>query len=95
MCTGEFTGFHQATLPFPYIGVPIDRVHLPVSIFDSMVEKITSKIEGWKVCLLSFGGKLTLVKSVTNSRIMHALSMIKAPAKVLKKNQSKIIAPVT
>ena len=46
------------------------------------MDKFTSKLDTWKVNLLSLGGRLILVNSVLNAIPTYYLSVIHFPAKV-------------
>nr|KAJ0192616.1 hypothetical protein LSAT_V11C800391510 [Lactuca sativa] len=71
-------------LPFTYLVVPIGanmnlkRNWLPV------INKFRSKLSKWKSKTLSFGGRLTLVKSVLRNLPTFYLSLFKAPIGVIE-----------
>lgn len=51
--------------------------------FIDLMSKFDKRISGWRGRLLSFGGKITLLKSVLNALPIHALSVIKPPNKLI------------
>lgn len=57
-------GCEPSSLPFTYIGIPMgDNMNLK-NDWRPIIEKFHSKLSSWKVKLLSFGGRVTLVKVV-------------------------------
>lgn len=58
------SGFQQGTLPFEYLGVPIFWGIKRTSLFMFLREKISKRIHSWSHKYLSFGGRLTLIKSM-------------------------------
>ena len=76
-------GFRKGSLPFTYLGVPIfkgkpQRCHL-----QPIADKIKSKLASWKASLLSIAGRVTLVKSVIQSMLVHSISIYSWPKKLL------------
>ncbi|GAV79223.1 hypothetical protein CFOL_v3_22688 [Cephalotus follicularis] len=61
-----WSNFEGQSLPIKYLGIPL---------FEDLVERISSRIQNWKCKLLSFGGKITLIKSVLSSMPIHILSV--------------------
>ncbi|GKA59431.1 putative RNA-directed DNA polymerase [Tanacetum coccineum] len=51
-------------LPFLYLGLPIGNNMGRIENWNIMVDKFKSKLADWKAKMISFGGRLTLVKSV-------------------------------
>ncbi|KAJ6844953.1 uncharacterized protein M6B38_288325 [Iris pallida] len=82
------TWFTKAALPITYLGVPLFRGRAKMDYFQVLINKFDKKLSGWKGRLLSFGGKIILIKSVLTSLPMHSLSMIKPPIKLLKRLDS-------
>ncbi|XP_043696895.1 uncharacterized protein LOC122647603 [Telopea speciosissima] len=57
---GAVTGFSQKALPITYLGAPLHCGRLMVCFFDVLIDKINSKVAGWKGCmasLLTFSGE--------------------------------------
>ncbi|GAV89340.1 hypothetical protein CFOL_v3_32757 [Cephalotus follicularis] len=78
-------------MPIKYLGIPLFKGRAQSCFFDDLVERISSRIQNWKSKLLSFGGKLTLIKSVLCSMPIHILSLLNVPKKVTNRIQ-KILA---
>lgn len=51
--------------------------------WNPIIEKFRVKLSNWKAKCLSFGGHLTLVKSVLNSLPLYYFSLFRAPKKVI------------
>ncbi|KAJ9539609.1 hypothetical protein OSB04_026115 [Centaurea solstitialis] len=51
-------------LPFSYLGLPVGAVMSRKSYWRPVIEKVKSRLVSWKARMISFGGRLTLVKSV-------------------------------
>ncbi|KAG6628041.1 hypothetical protein CIPAW_15G172700 [Carya illinoinensis] len=62
------TGFVEGHFPFKYLGVPIILDHLKQLHFEDMVNKMRQKLSGWKMRLLSSGGKLILLRHVISRK---------------------------
>ncbi|GJX02450.1 putative RNA-directed DNA polymerase, eukaryota, reverse transcriptase zinc-binding domain protein [Tanacetum coccineum] len=65
---GVLKGVSVGRLPFVYLGLPIGLNMNRVESWNAIVEKFKEKLSFWKAKTLSFGGRLTLVRSVLNSR---------------------------
>ncbi|XP_059306207.1 uncharacterized protein LOC132057598 [Lycium ferocissimum] len=57
-------GFCEGHLPFKYLGVPLSSKKLTIAECLPLVEKITDRIKCWSAKLLSYAGRLQLIKSV-------------------------------
>lgn len=86
----ETAGFSACDLPFVNLGIPIRKTVLPTAAFIPLLEKICAKLDGLKASLLSFGGKIILVKYVANSALLHLLAVARAPNKCLDMIQKRI-----
>nr|KAJ0202709.1 hypothetical protein LSAT_V11C500285080 [Lactuca sativa] len=69
--------------PFKYLGLPIGANMNLVKSWNSIIEKFKNKLSIWKAKNLSFGGRLTLVKSVLGSLPLFYFALFKAPKKVI------------
>ncbi|CAN1810376.1 Putative ribonuclease H protein At1g65750, partial [Linum perenne] len=54
-------------------------------LWDSVVRSVEQKVQWWKAKFLSFGGRVTLLKSVLSGLPVYFMSLFKAPAKVIKR----------
>jgi hypothetical protein len=51
-------------LPCMYLGIPLSIKKLPRSVFLDLIDKVASKLLGWKVACLHQARRATLVKVV-------------------------------
>lgn len=62
---------------FKYLGVPLHYAKLKREDIQPVVDKIIKRVAGWKGRLLSYGGKLTLLKACLASIPIYLMSVIK------------------
>ncbi|GJT70370.1 cysteine-rich receptor-like protein kinase [Tanacetum coccineum] len=55
-------GVSPGSLPFTYLGLPIGVNMKKMVCWNGIVEKVKKKLAGWKSKMISYGGRLTLVK---------------------------------
>ncbi|CAL0333248.1 unnamed protein product [Lupinus luteus] len=60
----QTTGFSKGCLPFKYLGVPLDSKKLTVNLCTPLIDKITNRLKHWSTRLLSYAGRLQLIRSV-------------------------------
>ncbi|GAU10945.1 hypothetical protein TSUD_112390 [Trifolium subterraneum] len=65
---------------FLYPGLPIDGDPRRLGFWELVLNRIQNRLSGWKSQLLSFGGRLILLKYVPTSLSVYALSFFKAPS---------------
>ncbi|KAL0912821.1 hypothetical protein M5K25_016230 [Dendrobium thyrsiflorum] len=58
------TGFPKTTLPIKNLGVPIYKGRKTTFLFDDLISNVHINLFPWNSNFLSFGGRLTLIKSV-------------------------------
>ncbi|KAF7808324.1 ribonuclease H [Senna tora] len=68
-----------------YLGVKVDNKVNSVELYKELVEKLESKLAGWKSRLLSQSGRLTLIQSVLQSSPIYQLSVMHMPNKYADK----------
>jgi hypothetical protein len=78
--------------PSKYLGVNFKLRGNRIADFQDLIDKISSKLQGWKAKLLSQAGRLTLINSVLNSISIYTFSVFKVPETVCKKLDSLINA---
>ncbi|XP_071687016.1 uncharacterized protein [Rutidosis leptorrhynchoides] len=61
-------------LPFTYLGITIGSNMKKSKDWKLVIEKFNSRLSEWKARAISFGGRLTLVKSVLNSLPLYFFS---------------------
>ncbi|KAL4312751.1 hypothetical protein GQ457_01G025880 [Hibiscus cannabinus] len=83
-CKGE-------KLPCQYLGLPLGSSKNSATLWEPIMERLKKKCAGWKIGLLSFGGRVTLIKSVLSSLPIYYLSLFRIP-KAVNISLSKLIA---
>ena len=83
-------GLNQPTSKNFYLGLPthIQRGHQ--AQFNTILEKINSRISGWKAKILSQAAKATLIKSVLSSIPSYWMSSFKLPKSICSKIDAKL-----
>ncbi|KAJ9564542.1 hypothetical protein OSB04_000508 [Centaurea solstitialis] len=79
----KMIGCSSGSLPFTYLGLPVGVSMKRVSHWEKVISKIKKKLSGWKSKWLSFGGRLTLVKSVLSCIPLYYFSLFRAPRKTI------------
>ncbi|GKB50694.1 RNA-directed DNA polymerase, eukaryota [Tanacetum coccineum] len=70
-------------LPFTYLGLPIGVNMRRVSAWNGVIDRFKARLSEWKARAMSFGGRLTLVKSVLGSLPLYYFSMFRVPSSVI------------
>ncbi|KAL4385916.1 hypothetical protein GQ457_09G028800 [Hibiscus cannabinus] len=70
--------------PSTYLGLPLGISKNDAHVWDPVVEKVRLKLSGWKSKTLSFGGRITLVKSVLSNLPIYFISILPMPVKICK-----------
>lgn len=73
---------------FTYLGVPIFYGRVKSMYFEFLVDKVRHALEGWNARVLSFGGRITLIKSVLQSCPTYILSSFVVPKSILHRLES-------
>lgn len=58
------TGMSHGSLPFRYLGVPLNSKKLSLSACQPLLQQVKSRFSAWSVKSLSFSGCLLLIKTV-------------------------------
>jgi hypothetical protein len=69
--------------PFIYLGFPIGANMNLVKFWQPFIDSFHSRLAVWKAKTLSFGGRITLLKSVLGSLPLYYFSLFKAPVHVI------------
>nr|XP_009770787.1 PREDICTED: uncharacterized protein LOC104221414 [Nicotiana sylvestris] len=77
-------GFEEGTLPFRYLGVPLSSKKLTLQQCWPLIEKITDRVRCWSARLLSYSGRLQLIKSVLFDIQTYWAQIFLLPKKVMK-----------
>ena len=68
------------TLPLRYLGLPLTDRRLRTQDWQSMMEKVESRLGGWRGRLFSRGSRLVLVKTVLSALPTYFMSVFQMPA---------------
>lgn len=72
-------GCSDGAFPFTYLGVPVGANMGLKKHWKPVIDKFQARLSKWKAQSLSFGGRITLIKSVLNSLPTYYMSLFKAP----------------
>ncbi|KAJ0568314.1 putative RNA-directed DNA polymerase [Helianthus annuus] len=73
----------KGSLPFKHLGLTVGANMNLIRNWKSVIDIFKSRLSIWKAKSLSYGGRITLIKSVLNSLPTYFFSLYKAPAKVI------------
>ncbi|CAA7037229.1 unnamed protein product [Microthlaspi erraticum] len=62
-----------------YLGMPVLQRRINKDTFGEVLEKVTSRLAGWKSQMLSLAGRITLRRSMLSSIPVHTMSTIVLP----------------
>lgn len=74
----------EGELPFRYLGVPMSSKKLTVGQCIPLVEKTTTKIRYWSAKLLSYVGRIQLIKSVIFGVQTYWAQIFLLPKEIIK-----------
>ncbi|XP_042958232.1 uncharacterized protein LOC122293851 [Carya illinoinensis] len=69
----------EGSFPFKYLGVPIVMGRLKVYDFGDLIGKFNKKVAGWKMKLISTGGRVILLRHVLSSMATHLMVVLQVP----------------
>ncbi|KAA0059752.1 F17F8.5 [Cucumis melo var. makuwa] len=75
-------GFVRGNLPIRYLGLPLLAGRLRSNDYAPLIQRITSRIRSWTARVLSFAGRLQLVRFVLRSLQVYWASVFVLPAYV-------------
>jgi len=75
-------------VPFVHLGLHVEGDTRRLSFWEPVVNRISTRLSGWKSHFHSFGGRLILIKSVLSSLHVYALSFFKAPLGIISSIES-------
>jgi hypothetical protein len=85
VCIRQSTSFADGSLPFRYLGVPLTSKKLSIHHYMPLVDRIVDRIRNWSAKLLSYAGRLQLIKSVIFAVTNYWMQCLPLPKTVLHK----------
>ncbi|XP_058760201.1 uncharacterized protein LOC131633505 [Vicia villosa] len=79
------SGFQEGDYPFRYLGVPLTTKKLSISHYLPLIDKIVTRIHHWSAKLLSYVGKLQLLKIISHAMAQFWMQCFPIPKMVIKK----------
>lgn len=76
--------YHVSAFSISYLGLPLTTKRLNKEQFQPLLLAVKQKLAGWKADLLSYGGRVTLVKAVLSAMPLHFAQAIRIPKGVIK-----------
>ena len=73
------------TLPIRYLGFPLVDRRLHSQDWQPVLEKVESRLAGWRACLLSRGGRLVLLKALLEAIPIYFMSIFRMPVGVRRR----------
>lgn len=67
----------KISLPFTYLSLPLGANPRRKSTWATIIEKCQRRLASWKRRFISFGGRLTLIRSVLSSLPVYYMSLFK------------------
>ncbi|GAV93079.1 hypothetical protein CFOL_v3_36457, partial [Cephalotus follicularis] len=80
----SMTNFRQGVLPVKYLGLPLITSRLTKRDCIPLIEKILTRVNSWTTKILSYAGRLQLIKSTLASMQIFWCSTFLLPAEVIK-----------
>ncbi|XP_074300724.1 uncharacterized protein LOC141632033 [Silene latifolia] len=77
------TGFSEGSFPFRYLGLPLGTSRYSVSMYDSLLLKIQTKLQHWSAKSLTYAGKAQLLDAVIFGIENYWCSSVLLPKQVL------------
>ncbi|CAA7059442.1 unnamed protein product [Microthlaspi erraticum] len=68
-----------------YLGMPVLQKRINKDTFGTVLERMSSKLAGWKGRMLSLAGRITLTKAVVGLVPVHTMSSAKLPESMIKR----------
>lgn len=78
----------SGSVPFSYLGIPVGANPGRLSTWTPLLDLFRRKLSSWKNNVLSFGGRIILLKSVISSLPIYFFSFYLAPVTIIKKLRS-------
>ena len=84
MCTSNILSCLVGSFPCSYLGIPLTIKKPSKSELLPLIDKVASKLPGWKAPLLNKAGRLVVAKSVLSATPIHLMLALDLPKWVIK-----------
>ncbi|XP_058775436.1 uncharacterized protein LOC131649698 [Vicia villosa] len=81
----RLAGFKEESLPFKYLGVPITCKKLSIHHYMGLIDKIVQRTRSWTAKLLTYAGRLQLIKSISFALANYLMMCFPLPKAVISK----------
>ncbi|KAL0292170.1 UNVERIFIED_CONTAM: hypothetical protein Sangu_3256600 [Sesamum angustifolium] len=85
----DYLGFQEGSLPVKYLGIPLTSSRLTIADCRPLIDKVEARLAGWNNQILSYAGRLQLIKSVLSTLHTYWTSAFILPKGVLKTLEKK------
>lgn len=73
------------SLPTSYLGLSFCIGSVPLTMWNTIVERVEQRLTSWKAKYLSFGRRITLIKSVLANLPIYFMSIFKCLVSIIKR----------
>ncbi|KAL2228620.1 UNVERIFIED_CONTAM: hypothetical protein Sindi_1841700 [Sesamum indicum] len=80
----------EGHLPMRYLGLPLISSRLSISDCQPLISKIDARINGWEGILLSYAGRVQIIKSVLSALSLYWASAFILPKKVINEIEKRL-----
>jgi len=72
-------GYKRESFPQNYLGLPLSVNKLPNSVFQTYIDRIQRSLSSWLASLLNTMGRVVLINSVLDSKLVYVMSSMQVP----------------
>ena len=77
-------GCKRESFPQNYLGMPLSAHKLPNLVFSTYIERIEKSLSSWQASLLNTMGRVVLINSVLDSKLIYVMSSMQLPPGLLQ-----------
>lgn len=81
----QISGFHKANPMDKYLGIPLGISDHRINHYSWLLDRVTKKLDGWKMRFLSTAGRTALIKSTLSHLPIHIMSIKHLPKGIIKR----------
>ncbi|KAL0439667.1 UNVERIFIED_CONTAM: hypothetical protein Slati_2449700 [Sesamum latifolium] len=83
-------GYQEGHLPLRYLGLPLLASRLTIADCKPILRKIDDRIKGWEGIMLSFAGRIQLIKSVLTALQVYWATAFILPKTVIREIEKRL-----